>query len=52
MRKLRTTELNRLDVEGFKSAPKTPVVMVLDNVRSLLNVGSVFERQMHFDFQK
>lgn len=52
MRKLRTTELNRLDVEGFKSAPKTPVVMVLDNVRSLLNVGSVFRTSDAFRFSK
>ena len=52
MRKLRTTELNRLDVEQFKSAPKTPVVMVLDNVRSLLNVGSVFRTSDAFRFSK
>lgn len=52
MRKLRTTELNRLDVDEFKSAPKTPVVMVLDNVRSLLNVGSVFRTSDAFRFSK
>lgn len=42
MRKLLNEELNRLDVEGFKSAPKTPVVIVLDNLRSLNNIGSAF----------
>lgn len=42
MRKLTNEELDRLDPEGFQKAPKTPVVVVLDNVRSLHNVGSVF----------
>lgn len=42
MRKLRMHELQRLTPQDFKNAPKTPVVVVLDNVRSLLNVGSVF----------
>jgi len=42
MAKLRLHELNRLDPEAFKAAPKTPVVVVLDQVRSLHNVGSIF----------
>jgi len=42
MRKLSNDELNRLDVEGYKAAPKNPVVIVLDNIRSLNNIGSVF----------
>ena len=42
MRKLRNSELNRLSVEAFKKAPKLPVAVVLDNVRSLNNIGSVF----------
>ncbi len=42
MRKLRMSELNRLSNEEFKKADKHPVVVVLDNVRSVLNVGSVF----------
>jgi len=42
MKKLSTDELNRISAEEFKSAPKLPVVVVLDNVRSGLNVGSVF----------
>jgi len=42
MRKLRTSELNRLSVEEYKNSDKLPVVVVLDNIRSLNNVGSVF----------
>jgi 23S rRNA (guanosine2251-2'-O)-methyltransferase len=42
MRKLLNEELNRKSVEEFKQASKTPIVVVLDNVRSLNNVGSVF----------
>ena len=42
MRKLRTIEMNRLSVEEFKEADKLPLIVVLDDVRSLHNVGSVF----------
>jgi len=42
MRKLKNEELERKTVEEFKEAPKTPIIIVLDNVRSLNNVGSVF----------
>lgn len=42
MRKLSTQELNRLTVEAFKSSGKLPVTVVLDNLRSGHNVGSVF----------
>lgn len=42
MRKLKVTELNRISVEEFKEAKKLPLVVVLDNVRSVYNVGSVF----------
>ena len=42
MRKLRTIEMNRLSVEEFKEADKLPLVVVLDDVRSMYNVGSVF----------
>lgn len=41
MRKLRTIEMNRLSIEEFKEAEKLPLVVVLDDVRSLHNVGSV-----------
>lgn len=42
MRKLRTIEMARLSVEQFKEAAKLPLVVVLDDVRSMYNVGSVF----------
>ncbi|HBB90806.1 MAG: RNA methyltransferase [Bacteroidetes bacterium GWF2_49_14] len=42
MRKLANNELGRLDVEGFRQSEKNPVVVVLDNVRSLNNIGSIF----------
>lgn len=42
MRKLLNEELNRLEVEAFKKAEKIPVIIVLDNVRSMNNIGSVF----------
>jgi tRNA G18 (ribose-2'-O)-methylase SpoU len=42
MRKLKITELNRITPEDFKIAEKIPLIVVLDNVRSLHNVGSVF----------
>jgi 23S rRNA (guanosine2251-2'-O)-methyltransferase len=42
MKKLKTADLNRKDIDTFKSAKKIPVCVVLDNVRSLLNVGSIF----------
>lgn len=42
MRKLIITELNRLSVEEFKQTEKIPLIVVLDNIRSLNNIGSVF----------
>jgi len=42
MRKLKNEELGRLSVEEYKNTPKTPITIVLDNVRSLNNIGSVF----------
>ena len=42
MRKLRTIEMKRLSVSEFKEAEKLPLIVVLDDVRSLYNVGSVF----------
>ncbi len=42
MRKLRNNELNRKSIEEFKQSEKTPIVIVLDNVRSMNNIGSVF----------
>ncbi len=42
MRKLRNSELNRLTIEEFKKASKIPLVVILDNIRSCNNIGSVF----------
>ena len=42
MRKLTVEDLHRLEVDDFKEARKLPLVMVLDNVRSLNNIGSIF----------
>ena len=52
MRKLKNEELERLDVEGFKQAKKTPLVIVLDNIRSLNNIGSVFRTADAFLIEK
>ena len=41
-RKLKNSELDRKSVEEFKNAQKTPIIIVLDNIRSLNNIGSVF----------
>src|ERR1700743_531750 len=41
-RKLKNEELNRLSMDEFKRSEKQPVIVVLDNVRSLHNVGSAF----------
>ena len=42
MRKLRNSELGRLTPEAYSAAEKTPLVLVLDNIRSMHNVGSLF----------
>lgn len=52
MRKLENSELERLSVEAFKAAPKTPIIIILDNIRSLNNIGSVFRTADAFRVQK
>jgi len=42
MRKLSVIELNRLSPDAYKSCAKTPLVVILDNIRSLNNIGSIF----------
>ena len=42
MRKIKNVELSRLSVDDYKSSDKFPVVIILDNIRSLNNIGSVF----------
>jgi len=52
MRKLKNSELPRLNVEEFKKASKTPLIIVLDNIRSLNNIGSVFRTSDAFLVKK
>jgi len=52
MRKLSLSELNRVTLEEFKQQPKTPLIIVLDNVRSALNVGSAFRTADAFALEK
>ena len=52
MRKLKNAELDRKSVEEFKEAEKTPIIVILDNVRSLNNIGSVFRTADAFLIQK
>ena len=42
MKKLKNSELSRLSIDEFKNSSKTPVIVILDNIRSAHNVGSVF----------
>lgn len=42
MRKVRTIEMQRLTIEEFREADKLPLIVVLDDVRSMYNIGSVF----------
>ncbi len=51
MRKLTVEELNRMDIEEFHQSEKLPLVIVLDNIRSLHNVGSVFRTADAFRLQ-
>lgn len=51
-RKLKTIEIERISVEEFQQAEKTPLVVVLDNVRSMYNIGSVFRTADAFRIEK
>lgn len=50
--KLKLEELNRIDVETFKKVEKIPLVVVLDNIRSMHNVGATFRTADAFLVQK
>lgn len=52
MRKLANEELHRLSIQAYKEAEKIPVIVILDNVRSLNNVGSVFRTADAFSIEK
>lgn len=52
MKKLSMEELDRLSIQEFKQTEKSPIVLVLDNVRSLNNVGSAFRTADAFRIEK
>jgi tRNA G18 (ribose-2'-O)-methylase SpoU len=52
MRKLENSELERKSVEDFKKSEKTPLILVLDDIRSLHNIGSVFRTADAFLIEK
>lgn len=52
MRKLKNSELERLEVSEFKEAEKIPLIVILDNIRSLNNIGSVFRTSDAFVVEK
>lgn len=52
MRKLKITELHRISTEEFKTAEKLPLVVVLDDIRSLHNIGSVFRTADAFRIER
>ncbi|MFV8354276.1 RNA methyltransferase [Flavobacterium sp. XS2P14] len=52
MRKLENSELERKSIEDFKQAKKTPLILVLDDIRSLHNIGSVFRTADAFLIEK
>ena len=52
MRTLENSELNRKSIDDFKEASKTPLIIVLDDIRSLNNIGSVFRTSDAFLIEK
>ena len=52
MRKLANSELDRKSIEDFKEAEKTPLIIILDDIRSLHNIGSVFRTADAFLVEK
>ena len=52
MRKLKTEELGRVGIEDFKNQEKLPLVVILDNVRSMHNIGSIFRTSDGFAIEK
>lgn len=52
MRKLANSELDRKNIDEFKQAEKTPIIIVMDDIRSLHNIGSVFRTSDAFLIEK
>lgn len=51
-RKLKNKDLNRLSVEKYRKVSKTPIVLILDNIRSMHNVGAIFRTSDAFRIEK
>ncbi len=51
-RKLKNSELDRINLEEYKASEKTPLIIILDNIRSLNNIGSVFRTADAFLIKK
>tara|TARA_B110000196_G_scaffold96376_1_gene83462 strand:+ start:544 stop:1071 length:528 start_codon:yes stop_codon:yes gene_type:complete len=52
MRKLKNSELERIEIDEFKKISKTPLIIILDDIRSLNNIGSVFRTSDAFLIEK
>ena len=52
MKKLKNSELNRIDISTFKSIKKTPLIIILDNIRSVNNIGAIFRTSDAFLIEK
>ena len=52
LKKLKLDELNRVSIDEFKTQEKLPVIVVLDNVRSMHNIGSIFRTSDGFSIEK
>lgn len=52
MKKLNLLELNRISIENFKKTEKKDLIIILDNIRSALNIGSIFRTADAFLFKK
>lgn len=52
MKKIKNSELDRKSIESFKKSKKTPLIVILDNIRSLNNIGSVFRTSDSFLIEK
>ena len=50
--KLKNEDLNRKNIDDFKKSKKNPLIFILDNIRSLHNVGSVFRNSDAFLVEK
>ena len=52
MRKLKNSELGRIEIDEFKQTSKIPLIIILDDIRSLNNIGSIFRTSDAFLIEK